>query len=315
MHSNTIRYLDYLNGYVRRMHSTWMDSFSDVVGISVSNKHRRGVKRRYYAIVFHVHRKKDNVPTSSLIPQWFEVKIPGRGSVKVPTDVVETGEFELCSAKPPITPGSTASNLLASASGSAGPLAVDGRGKYYVISNMHVLGKQYLNRGYYDVVVPEISQKPTVCFTNSSGFHIDALFTRGTFGGALDIAMARIENDDICKVMNIIPGEGRPTGILDIDSSSYIGTEVNIYGSISGKQSSKITCSDAIISLWLNNKKISLTNLIQFSPACSKSGDSGCPVFNPSLKILGIIVGRDKKFSYAIKIEKALKYLKVKLVL
>lgn len=314
MHSDTVRYLDYLNRYVCRMHNTWMDSFSDVVGISVSNKHRRDVKKRYYAIVFHVRRKKGDVQPDRLVPQWFDIEIPGRGVVRVPTDVVETGEFTLCTAKPPITPGCTASNLLASASGSVGPLAVDEQGYYYVISNMHVLGKQYLNRGHYDVIVPESSQKPSVRLTNRSGFHIDASFTRGTFGGALDIALARIENDDICKVNNIIPGEGRPTGILDINSSRYLGTKVNIYGSISRKKSSKIASSDAIVSMKLNNETISLTNLIQFSPACCTSGDSGCPVFNPGLKILGIIIGRDAKFSYAIKIGKALEYLEVELV-
>lgn len=311
----TVKYLDHLKEYVDLHFDAWLEMYDDVVGISISNKYRGEVKKRYYAIVFHVRRKRMNVIAEQMIPSWFEISIPGRGLVSVPTDVVETGTFTLCRFNSPITPGCSTSNLISHASGSIGPLVKDDDGKYYVVSNMHVFGKQYLSNGNYNVAIPLSLQISSVLLTNEDGDSIEASFAKGILGGSLDIALARVSDEDVKKVKNIIPGEGKLTGILDINTSRFINTPVRVHGSVSGKMSSTISSSCASISFPLNNRVLSLVNLIQLKPPCCRPGDSGCPVFDSGLKLVGLIIGRDARFSYAVNIVRGLKSMHTQMVI
>lgn len=306
MHHDTVKYLDNLKEYVDEHYEKWLDQYHAVVGISISNKHRGGKKKRYYSIVFHVIEKNRDLSEDQKIPPSFPVDIQGRGSVRVPTDVVETGEFELTGVKSSIYPGCAVHNTIADEWGTLGPVVVDKEsGEYFVLGNMHVLGKHHLDNNIYCTSAKAVDRKFPLELKTLTGESVSAYFVKGSFEGPYDLAIARIREESISRLSIEIPGIGKQSGFMNVNSSKYLGWNVITIDSKFRLKPTIITSQSTSCRFTLNGEKVTITDLIQLRPKCCEKGDSGAPVFDESGAVFGIIVGMDYRFSYAVKIKHA----------
>ncbi len=251
----------------------------DIVGVHFGKRYKRNKRINRYAIVFHVETKYEN-PTIS-IPKKIKIKTE-RGSLQVPTDIIETGRTRLAS----IMCGDKAYAVGSPGDTGAVGLFFKKNGLWYVCSNMHVLAPERLSQGSVTIPIP-MQQPDVVCLSSAGSEH--ACLEKATFDGT-DLAIARIQNQT--AVNNVIRGIGMPNGSINSANLNY-GTQISgfgafsnqvLYGAVENNRVSRIVEYQAI--------QTQIDDMIQTTmPALL--GDSGSPVVTNATKVVGIIAAID----------------------
>ena len=306
MNSITKSKIEYLIQYVEDSIAKWRKLYSgNLIGARIGRKIRSDKELNYYSIILHVKVKR--VKPKRPIPKYFYINIPGIGIKKVPTDIVETGEFRF---RNHISIADRAKPINVNTPGTIGPILIKNR-NLYVCSNMHVLGSKHLmNRQIsYIKAIQNQLHPDTILYKNN--FRITAFLEQAIFLG-IDAAIARISKTDRNKIRNSIPGQGIPTGLKKITLNNYRNYPVKMQGSVSGTTNGKILGVGVSINGNKYGNAIELKNLI-VTDLFSQRGDSGSVVFDSNLKVIGIIVGGDDRYTYVISITSILGYFKANL--
>ncbi len=281
---STSKKLTALSDYVNTQAPIWLKQFPNCIGVHLGNKKRKGKELRYYSIVFYVEKKQkeDDLKVDEVIPTHFVIKL-GHEFKKIPTDIIETGKLNLLSG---IQPGEGVFSLrLKPNRGTIGLFFENSVGDLYACSNMHVMAQDFLNQNRISFFKHKNQQAQPDIVLFDDEIQIDAYLEKAIFNG-IDVAIARI--DDPIKIENSIPENGVPVGIKIINSSNFKNFPINKFGRISHETQGQIIGFSGLISTDIAN--VFLNNLI-VAELKTEKGDSGSPVFDSSLNLIGIVVG------------------------
>ncbi|MCP4155536.1 MAG: hypothetical protein GY757_47875 [bacterium] len=303
MKKKTRSKLEYLTVYAKKQLPEWKKQYlDDITGVHIGTREREGKQLRYYCIVFHVLEKKKT--PSKVIPRYIQLEIPGEGLKKIPTDVIETGEFELFG----IQLGDSIKKKHKRTFGTIG-VFLKNQNHTYACSNMHVMAPTLLKQGKNHYHKPPAQQYQTdIRLKNQNGRVHYAFLERAVYDG-IDAAIARIQ--DPRGIENRILNHGISTGYININWINYKKTKVAMQGWISKHKSG--TIYDFGVEKYSKLSNVPLTDLVAIRMKCRK-GDSGAPIFDRKLRLVGILVGGDSRYSYAIPIEKILSYFHLNLL-
>ena len=281
---STSKKLNALSDYVNSQAPIWLKQFPNCIGVHLGNKKRKAKELRYYSIVFHVEKKQKEevLRVDQIIPTHFVIKL-GNEFKKIPTDVIETGKLNLLSG---IQPGEGVFSLrLKPNRGTIGLFFENNVNDLYACSNMHVMGQDFLNDNQISFFKPKNQQiQPDIVLFDDE-IQIDAYLEKAIFNG-IDVAIARI--DDPTKIENSIPENGVPVGIKIINSSNFKNLSIKKFGRISHETKGQITGFSGLIRTDISN--VFLNNLI-VAEIKTEKGDSGSPVFDDDLNLIGSVVG------------------------
>ncbi len=302
MHYKTKKKLDIIRTYIQRHYKNWHEEYPNLIGAYPGEKFTEKKATGKYSIVFLVTKKPKNI--SKEIPKHFIVSIPGEGKKKIPTDVVISEKFKIRSAdlcgkikRPALTEFGTTGVYLTKDQ------------EIFACTNAHVLLPDMINAGNTHFFKPVNQQtQPDVLVTNINGETFDAFLQEGFFTG-VDAAIARMSNP--ADVGNEIPGLGRPSGIKVVGTNE-LGIPLQMSGLISGPRSG--TVKRVGLSIGTSIPGVSLDNLIETS-MFSQKGDSGSPVFNAALRIIGILYGGTTTTSLIIPINDILNSFECELLI
>lgn len=278
--------------YVSEMFLDWRQEYgSNLVGIHIGYKKRKGKFIQRYSIVFHVSKKFKN--PSKPFPKKIKIKtIDGKTKI-LPVDVIETGTLKLQSYL-----GCKIRLKNDSEYGSLGFYLFRNKHLYFC-SNMHVLAPNLLrNRKTYYYKHHSLQNHPDINVLNHHlGYLEEAYFDY------MDIGIARINKN---AANNNIPNYGKPKGFYRINNSNIniIKTiHFKMFGSVSGFQSTKVIETNVTKVASRYHNKLYASKLLLLEK-CSIEGDSGAPIFDPiNLHILGIVIGSDASYTYAIPVD------------
>ncbi len=293
----------YIKNYTFKSFKKWKKLYGDnLVGIHVGYKTINNKKTRKYSIIFHVVRKTKHVKNQ--IPKFIFINIPKIGKKSVPTDVIETGRLKLAK----VAPGDKAHNLSTSDYGALGLFLYD-NDYYFILSNMHVLAPNVIydlkETEYY--LSPDDQIEPDIEIYNKG--NNEYAYLQNAVFNVIDAGIARIDDPTIIK--NSIYNYGPPAGIKLIDKND-VGLKVFMAGAKSGEQVGAVLDYEIKKSTHIPN--ISLDYLI-LTDIPITFGDSGSPVFDYELNVVGIIVAFDYEGSYVIPIDLILEYFDKSLLL
>lgn len=286
MNKETSDKLSVISDYVRHQTPFWNKEIKNFAGVHVGQKIKAGNYLNYYAIVFHVLEKpdlnslrdRDRIPKFCFIPQ-------GRKTIKVPTDVMESKGLELKSNG--IQPGEGTFPLnLSDRPGTIGFFleSLD-QTELYFCSNMHVLAPDILAKrktSYYKPIPRQTRADVTIFDTNGSAM---AFLEKALFDG-IDIAVARVKDRNI--VENFIPENGIPSGVVDVTPQNFRRLRIGHFGLRSKSMDRRIIGFEANIPTHIRN--VFMNDLI-VADLPTDFGDSGSPVFDEFLNLVGIVMG------------------------
>jgi hypothetical protein len=285
MHHKTKKKLDYLRNYIKKQYKLWEKKYPNIIGAYPGEKITKNLYTGRYSIVFLVSRKLKY--PSREIPKSFIVNFPQEGQMKIPTDVIKTEKIKFRAAN--LSDRTKRINL--QSFGSIGAFLTDGV-NIYACTNAHVLLPDMIRAGktYF--------QPDTILF-NSSGQTVNSFLQEGFFDD-IDAVISRVEDNSL--VGNSIPGFGIPTGTKNI-LTNEINYPLQMAGSVTGISRGRVLRIGMTLSTPLSN--VYLNDIIEAS-IFSQKGDSGAPVFNDALKIIGIILGGTSTTTYILPINKLL---------
>jgi S1-C subfamily serine protease len=304
---STSELIKHLRKVVRNTASRWQAKYpGDIVGIHVGEKTRRGRVVQRVSIVFHVRKKILDLPPEQSLPKTITVRVPNRRKFKVQTDVVAVGDSLLMGI---CRPGAEVKRVKSHKHGSLGPIVYKGS-QPYLITNMHVIGAPFIREGYYNVRISLSQQSSDVAIRVGDESITSAAMTRGVINHFLDVAIARVL-DPGC-VNNHYEGFGAATGKI-VKVAELEQNAGNMDVCISTSQIGRVTNTDAMkvfeYAYPLGSK--SMFHLLQISPRIANPGNSGGAVFTRDRRIVGIVLGGDAKFAYAVPIENILSFFNV----
>ncbi len=297
MHFKTKKKLNHLRSHIKMNFKKWDKRYPNLVGAFPGEKHVNGRPSGKYSIVFLVSTKQKK--PAVMIPPYFNILIPGEGKKKILTDVVKAEKFKLRNANL----GDKTKRRNSRQFGAIGAfLAQDG--DVFACSNSHVLLADMVRRGesYFFRPINQ-QQEADVILIDHRGNQFNAFLQEGFFDD-IDAAIARVADSSI--VGNEIPGLGGPTGALTVQSSD-IGLPIQMAGLVSGLRQGEVTRVGITLKSPIGNALFQ--DLIETS-IISRDGDSGSPILNDALRIIGILVGGTLSFSYIIPIDKILNAFK-----
>ncbi len=186
---------------------------------------------------------------------------------------------------------------------------------HYLLTNYHVAAFDLLlNNQLSYKFPPDISNRqimvPAQKFATQDQKFIGA-FYEGRLSTFYDIALIKLNEED--EAYNTVDGFSI-TDYIDVtkDPSIFIGKNATLYGGTSGKQTKQIkSVQSHQVFVYSGNNSLELVELIQVEKF-SRPGDSGSPVVADK-KIIGIHVGGDDLFSYAIPIKRVLDFFNLKI--
>jgi hypothetical protein len=298
MRKKTITQIEAMQRHINRNFKRWFRKYSNIEGIEVALKEVNGeVIKDCYAIVFHVSKKTTRARKK--FPKSLRIDTGRNKKITVQTDVIETGPLELQGIKmgdgvrwQPDPNAGTISFYMNAAHG------------VYVCSNMHVMAPNFLNRSQiiYDVRRGDPPQ-PIVFFDNAISSTAQLIHAR--YNG-LDIAFARVDHPLEPQIMERSIGNLGPLrGFFDLNPSNAGTVALSFLGRTSGLQRCNVIGFRAVKGTVFKN--VFLTNLLRM-PLCTQGGDSGAPVFDQRQRLVGIVIGRDTRNSFALHINDVLAY-------
>lgn len=250
-----------------KKHQDALLKIEGVVGCGISYRQRAGVPVPERCVVVLVEKKlapdqlgRDRPP----IPAVLEVD-----GALVPTDVVETGKFQLKAA-----PGSTVSSDSTHARGTLGCFAEDRDGNGPVaLTSMHLLD------GDVDEFPGNPPSSRTIRF--SSGSQPLGRLLRGT-RTRVDAAKISVDSG---LVTRMLPEIGELRGARAVDVTADANISVSMPGAVSGVLHGRIVIPLAIVTELPNLDPCIITSI----PA--RKGDSGALLVDTARMALGLLVG------------------------
>lgn len=299
MKRQTIQQLHAIQAHIRHNYKRWFKRYSGLQGVNVGIKTIGGLPQTgCYSIVFHVNRKKKK--GVGKVPSGLPVTI-GKTKIQVPTDVIEAGPLELNGIKM----GDQVKHQESTAIGTISLYITSRRGTF-ACSNMHVLGATHLERNHLYFNSGEGDIPEPVIFSNEQ-ISTSGQLHAGQFDG-VDVAFAQVDRPIVPQVIEkVIKTVGPLKGYFDLTYGNISSTQLAFVGISSGfTQCQAIDLGAIKPTTFLN---IYLTNLIKLN-RCTEDGDSGAPLFDNRNRVAGIIVGRDRDFSYALPIFDVISFFK-----
>jgi len=290
--------LKYLQMHVKKWHQKWHKNHPDnITGFRIGKKTTNGITTRYYSIIFQVKKKKkeNQLENGFLIPRYFIIKFPDGKKRKIKTDVEQTGTFKFQSGV-----ASEVNSIYSNKFGSAGLFVTDSQKRVYLLTNYHVVAEQMIaNRQYY-YRRPVSQNKNDVKIIISNTNILKGRFETGIISHEVDAAFVELfmppDNS-----MNVLPDQNKVKGRLSVRPypPSFIGKPLIVY-SYHNPMGADGKINDNSSVLYTNNSDIFFEDLLQITPRITKGGDSGGLVVTLSFTVLGLIVGADNNYSYAI---------------
>ncbi|MBR9846691.1 MAG: hypothetical protein GYB35_11595 [Algicola sp.] len=278
-----------LQDYVTEKFVGWREEYgNNLVGVHIGYKKRDGEFVQRYSVVFHVSRKYEN--PSNPFPETITIETIDGTQKILPTDVIETGTLKLQSYL-----GSRIRLKNDPEYGSLGFYLYRNR-RLYFCSNMHVVAPHLLReKTTYYYKHYSLQKSPDIAVLNHDlGYLEEAYFDY------MDIGIVRIK---LSAANNNIPNHGKPKGFYRINNSNINiikSIEFKMFGTVSGFKSTQvIEVNGSKVATRYDNTLYASRLLIM--KKCSQEGDSGAPIFDPkNLHILGIVIGSDSSYTYAI---------------
>lgn len=295
---STKRKLVFLQNYIRNWHKEWrQNNVDNIVGFRIGKKTSNGIRSRYYSIIFQVNEKKNEnqLESNSIIPKSYLIEFEDKKKRRIKTDVEETGTFNFHFG---IT--GEVQSIYSNSFGSAGLFVTDRADRVFMLTNYHVVAIHLINKNQYYYRRPDNQNDNDVTITLNDGHVINGRFEEGLISHQVDAAFVELfgqpENH-----LNMLPDENRVNGRVSARPipRTFIGKKVIIYSRFNPHGESGIINNNSSI-LYTSNSDIYFEDVIQIHPKVTRKGDSGGAVVTPSFSILGIIVGGDNKYSYAI---------------
>ena len=154
----------------------------------------------------------------------------------------------------------------------------------------------------FGFITLEASWLTTIAYFNGSDNNvfidgISCVFEEGIISNEIDVAFIKIGGN--VQVNNQLSSEVQISDYVEGPiTSDAINQVVNVYvNKEPGIKSSKVGNNSAIF--YSGFRDIALEDVLMLDPVVTNKGNSGCPVMIDD-SLLGIIVGGDSKYSYAI---------------
>ena len=299
---STVSKIRFLQDYVKKKHKKWHKEHPEnIAGFRIGKKTKNGITSRYYSIIFHVIEKtgERNLDKNVIIPKYFTIKFPDGIRRKIKTDVEQTGIFKLQLGITDEVTSAYSDNY-----GSAGLFVKDSDNKVFVLTNYHVVAERMImNRKYHYKRKPN-QVKNDVKIISNNGNVLLGRFEEGIISHDIDVAFVQlpIEAD---QRMNRLPDNNRVKGRLATRPypHSFIGKPLHVY-SYHNRMGVKGNINDNSSILRTDNPKIYFEDIVQITPRITNGGDSGGIVLTPSFSVIGLVVGADDNYSYAIPLYK-----------
>ena len=286
MNTETKKRIEFLQKYLRKKYLKWHQMHPDnIVGFRIDKKIKNGKKERYYSIIFHVKKKKKekNLSEKEIVPPYLLIKFPDGKIKKIKTDVEQTGRprLHMGECRKPMNNGKVEV-------GTAGVVLKDNN-DFFALTNYHVVAFERMQNDEFN-----FEGEDDNVFVNGQ----QATFVEGIFSDEIDAAFIQLSGADADP--NLL-GDGTQIGgfINGPLSPTLNERSVTVY-SKNLKNGTPATINNISTIFFTGFQNLSLIELIQIRPCITKRGDSGGIVLINDDLVLGIIMGGDDKFTYAI---------------
>lgn len=283
-----------ISDFINTHASKWHKQFPEINSISIEKKLKKGKYLKSFSITFHIREKKQN--PDKKIEEFFKIKFPNNTYKFIRTDIQEIPKFEFRNTNGSIELGEITLQRQGGNWGTIGCFLRDKEDNLYLCTNMHVLNPNNSNSDYFRPNGPLIQPDVRLKEMENSVFLVNAFLIRGTLNGT-DLAFALIQKEHEILILNNIADEGMLSGVIENVNNFDWGNNIFIRG---GK--TVLTKTGNITAIGVNIPSENLRNLIRAN-LYSKHGDSGSPIFDGNLNLIGILVGgplNDDSISYII---------------
>jgi len=269
----------------------------NITGYKIDKKKSGTKTGSRYSLVIHVAKKfgKDDLKDTKIIPESIKVRFPDNIVRTIKTDVVETGRFTFQSG----IGGRVTSTLSPPGSyGSPGLFVTDDNHRSLMITNYHVAAGNLMAQGKNDYVRNPSDTSKNIRLITTQGKVFDGSLDRGRISDTIDVAFV------------IMPTMPPAHGI------NVLGNGVNIQGKILTDPTPSALKGKNVVIFSVHNPLGLLTTIVNESvtiddhgahfeeviqlPKVTIGGDSGGILITTNYLALGLIIGADDNFSYAI---------------
>jgi hypothetical protein len=300
-----------LNEAIQYSWNKWRKTIAGLTGVHTGKKLTGEMVVDDNAIVFQVVKKQNLTPGSTGIAPK---QVYYRG-VCIDTDVVQASIAQFQT----INPGAGISRIKEIDESGTVALKVFRRegekAVHYLLTNYHVAAFDLLRNDQFRYRFPPNIPNRQVMVpaqkTNPANNDFIGSFSEGRLSPLYDIALILLNDEN--EASNTVDGFTIKEFIdVQTNARDLIGSSVTLYGAFSGKKISPVVSvhSHQVFG-YAGGNTMELLELIQVN-RFSGPGDSGSPVVLNG-KIIGIHVGADDNFSYAIPIKRVLDFYKLKI--
>jgi hypothetical protein len=311
MSLKTNQKIKFLQEYVRNLYDELDKSNPEnIVAIRIGKKVINGKESRQYAIIFQVIKKieENALALNVIIPKAIEIEFPDKKKRVVKTDIEETGNFKFHFG---IT--SEVKSKYSIHFGTAGLYVSDNANRTYMLTNYHVVAESFISNGILIYRRDPGQFQNDVQIRDRSGNSIAGRFEEGIFSPEVDAAFVELPIAPNSR-LNVLPDANRiqgrvPRGPLPL---SVVNAPVLVYSYYNPAGRDGFINSNAM-PLKINQNTF-FVDVIQIRPRITQGGDSGGVVLTPAFAVIGIIIGGDSLYSYALPFYKFDNFKNVRIV-
>jgi hypothetical protein len=297
VHYRTIKKIEFLQSYLQKGYEEWYSIHPEnITGFRIGKKNDKG----HFCVIFHVAEKIElqKLKKGNLVPKYFEIKFPDGKVRRIKTDIEETGssrfQFSICHKN--------LSNN-AKAIGTVGVFVRDSNNNIYAITNYHVAAWNHMLNNKF-----EFNGNENNVFVDNT---IQSNLILGLFSNEIDVAFVRIPNTSGLS-NRFLSGNYIQSFALGPITPNAVGQDLKVYSRSNPLGSAGIMKSNsAVFSTGFRN--ILLKDVIMFDRILTIGGDSGSAVMAQDT-LVGIIVGADEKYTYAIPYFKINSFLSLEII-
>lgn len=294
----TAQKIKFLNENIETVFNMVRENHSEnIVGIRIGHKKANGKLLRNFSFIFHVLKKENVIELAEkqLIPKVISIKFADGIIRQIKTDVEETGSFTLQS-----NIGDKITSKLSNDNsyGSAGVFVSDDGIRTMAITNYHVVAENLIANGQTYYRRSKNNNDLNVRLKDTTGNEMFGLFEEGRIASDIDVAFVYLPHLKPTALINRLANGQRIQGRVNINEVplSYKGKTVMIFSFHNPKGISTIITNT---SARIDDGKIHFRELLQMKRV-TNPGDSGAILLTPNYLVLGVIIGADNYYSYAI---------------